>query len=201
MKLKDPRIDEQIKKQIQAYIDRENLADEDIKRIQDTLEIVLKIKKGSGVANPLEAQYFSAAPFLFGPNLVMKFSANPQAIAAASEIPDNPSENYLREAVSHTMNNDQDTIFDFMVQVRSDKGDLEVENASALWNEEDFPFIKVATITIAAPQQEISQPRNLEHCENQAFTPWHSLTAHQPIGSINRLRKTGIPGIGRSPPC
>ena len=119
----------------------------------------------------------------------MKFSANPQAIAAASEIPDNPSENYLREAVSHTMNNDQDTIFDFMVQVRSDKGDLEVENASALWNEEDFPFIKVATITIAAPQQEISQPRNLEHCENQTFTPWHSLTAHQPIGSINRLRK------------
>ena len=26
-------------------------------------------------------------------------------------------------------------------------------------------------------------------CERLVFTPWHSLAAHQPIGSINRLRK------------
>ena len=29
------------------------------------------------VANPLEAQYFSGAPFLFGKDRVMKFSAKP----------------------------------------------------------------------------------------------------------------------------
>lgn len=29
----------------------------------------------------------------------------------------------------------------------------------------------------------------VEACEEMAFTPWHALTAHQPLGGINRLRR------------
>ena len=51
-------------------------------------------------------------------------------------------------------------------------------------------FVKVAKITIPAPQSEVDSEENRAHCEKLAFTPWHSLVEHQPIGSINRLRKS-----------
>ncbi|MDH3914498.1 MAG: hypothetical protein OEU09_24750, partial [Rhodospirillales bacterium] len=47
----------------------------------------------------------------------------------------------------------------------------------------------VAKITIPAPQKNIDGPQQVERCEALAFTPWHSLADHQPLGSINRLRK------------
>jgi hypothetical protein len=79
--------------------------------------------------------------------------------------------------------------FDFMLQVRNDEGEMGIENASSLWDEDQFPFTKVAKISIIAPQVEIESDAEKAYCEALAFTPWHSLPEHQPIGSINRLRK------------
>ena len=78
--------------------------------------------------------------------------------------------------------------FDFMVQVRGGGNDLEIENASKAWDETKHHFDKVARITIVAPQ-DIDSAEQQAQCERLVFTPWHSLAAHQPIGSINRLRK------------
>jgi len=155
-----------------------------------TLELIKGIGgiQATPVANPLEVQYFGAAPFLFGPDRVMKFSAKPSAGVKPQIVLENPSpsENYLREALLKTMSGDEDICFDFMVQVRGKEDGLNIENASTVW---DFPFVKVAKITIPAPQKDIDSPSGVEHCENLVFTPWHSLAEHQPLGSINRLRR------------
>ncbi|MFH0344300.1 MAG: catalase family protein [Chromatiales bacterium] len=171
---------------------------EDLQRIKRTGQLVEKIQ-ATPVANPLEVQYFGAAPFLFGPDRVMKFSAKPSAGLKPQRLPDeNPSENYLREALIKTMSGDEDICFDFMVQVRGKEDGLnkeDIENASTVWpetgekGETKFPFVKVAKITIPAPQNDINSQSGVEHCENLVFTPWHSLADHQPLGSINRLRK------------
>lgn len=188
LKIKDPRISEQQKQAILDYIAAENLSQEDIRRILETFKIVQQIK-ASAISNPLYVQYFSAAPFLFGPRQVMKFSAKPSGESTVSELPENPADNYLQDALIEAMSNDKDVSFDFMVQIRSGGNDLGIENASSLWDESKYPFIKLAKIIIPAPQAEIDAVENLEHCENLIFTPWHSLVEHQPIGSINRLRK------------
>jgi len=170
-----------------------------------TRKETLRLNRGPGgilataVANPLEVQYFGAAPFLFGPDRVMKFSATPSAGEKPQILPKNPSDNYLREALLKTMSGDEDICFDFMVQVRGKEDGLNIEkvpedrlnieNASSVWVESKFPFVKVAKITIPAPQNDIDSPSGREHCENLVFTPWHSLADHQPLGSINRLRK------------
>ena len=39
---------------------------------------------------------------------------------------------------------------------------------------------------IPRPPDEAGQ---IERCEALVFTPWHCLADHQPLGSINRLRK------------
>jgi len=126
----------------------------------------------------------------------MKFSAIPSAEVPPTEIPKNPSDNYLREVLSETMNRNEPLYFDFMLQVRPNNvndplgmGLLDLDNASSVWEERDYPFVKVAKITIPAPQPEVDSAENKAYCEKLALTPWHSLVEHQPIGSINRLRK------------
>lgn len=161
------------------------------KRILKSAEIAKGIKNTpeSEDANPLEIQYFSAAPFLFGEDRAMKFSAKPVIEGKTTQFPEQPNDNYLREALAATMNKDQDIIFIFMVQVRPCGDHLEIENASSVWDEAKFKFREVAQIVIPSQQNNLFTPEQLESCEKLEYTPWHSLTDHQPIGSINRLRK------------
>ncbi len=189
LQLQNPAITEEQRRAIQAYIEAENISAEAIQRIAASAQIVGQIQS-TPVANSLGIQYFSAAPFLFGTDRVMKFSAKPVAVVPPTEVPNPPPDNYLRDVLTETMSRNEDLHFDFMLQVRSEGDDLGIENASSEWKESDYPFFSVAKITIPRPQPEVNSEENKAHCENLAFTPWHSLVEHQPIGSINRLRKS-----------
>jgi hypothetical protein len=142
--------------------------------------------------SPTDNQYFSAAPFLFGPNSVMKYSAKPVS-PPSTEVRDVSDPNYLRHALLKQLTgpNAKEIVFEFKLQIRprSDfvgKVETEIEDACFEWPESKYPFVSVATITIP-PQDFDSDERKLQ-CENLVFTPWHGLTEHQPIGGINRLR-------------
>jgi hypothetical protein len=191
LQLQNPNITEEQKRRILAYMEAEDISEEDIKRIARSFNIIKNEIQTADIGNPLGVQYFSAAPFLFGPDRVMKFSAMPCTEVPPVHSPSNPRpENYLREALIETMGQNEALHFDFMVQVRNDGEDLGIEDATSKWDEREYPFIKVAKITITRPQAEIDFEENKAHCEKLAFTPWHSLVEHQPIGSINRLRKS-----------
>lgn len=193
LQLQNPNITEEQRRGILAYMEAEDISEEDIKRIAKSFNIIKNDIQVTDVGNPLGIQYFSAAPFLFGPNRVMKFSAQPCAQVPPEKSPPKPRpDNYLRDALTETMNGNEDLQFDFMLQVRGERDDFGpdnelIENASSLWEDE---FVKVAKITISRPQPEVDSEENRAHCEKLAFTPWHSLVEHQPIGSINRLRKS-----------
>ena len=182
-------------KDIPAILDKLQNAPQDItetdKRILRSAQIVEGIQNTPETedANPLEIRYFSAAPFLFGENNAMKFSAAPINNGVTTEFPQQADKNYLREALETTMQGDQDIVFSFMVQVRPCSDEMDIENASSAWDESEFRFLEVAQITIPAQQNDVFTAQQLERCERLEYTPWHSLTAHQPIGSINRLRK------------
>jgi RoxA-like, cytochrome c-like/Cytochrome c len=138
------------------------------------------------LANPLESRYFSAAPFLFGKDRVMKFGVQP-GDTAQSAMPENPGPNYLREALIKHLRT-KPASFDFLVQVRAPgDSDLAIEDVTVEWKEAAVPFQKIARITI--PAQEFDSPESRAVCENLFFTPWHSIESHRPLGGINRLRK------------
>lgn len=138
------------------------------------------------VANPLETAFFSATPYKLG-NEAIKFGVVP-CTKGNSQIPKNPSRDYLREAMSNTLNG-QDACFNFMIQRR--KGsfkEMPVEDPTKAWSEEVSPYIPVAQITI--PRQQFESKKQMDFCENLSFTPWHSLAEHRPLGSTNRVRKS-----------
>ena len=56
------------------------------------------------------------------------------------------------------------------------------------WPSEEASYVNVARITIKVPQSPDNNEA-VEHCEMLAFSPWHSLADHQPLGGINRLRR------------
>ena len=184
-----------------AFVERADWTDEDRDNLKKTFKS-LKLIKSKTVRNPLEVQYFAAAPSSFGKDRVMKFSATPCG-GEKPQIPFNaPGEvtpNYLHEALASTVSQGKNVCFDLNIQiktvdqVKSDRqkvdradGDL-IEDATRNW--ENTAFLKVAKITIPTPQTvDLADPMQ-QDCKAQAFNPWHSLAEHQPLGGINRLRR------------
>jgi hypothetical protein len=134
--------------------------------------------------NLLELRFWSTTPYRFG-SRVVKYSAKPHQ-AKVTRIPQNPSENHLREAMKQSLAG-QDAYFDFMVQFQTDPRQMPVEDPRVRWNEEVSPFRKVATIRI--PAQVFDTEERMKIAENLSFNPWHSLPEHRPLGSINRARR------------
>jgi len=136
------------------------------------------------VANPLTARFWSSVPFKHGPAAI-KYSATP----CDGEQKGKPaaSPNFLREAMVAYLS-ERDACFDFAVQFQTDPVKMPIEDPSIDWDERASPFVKVAKIRI--PRQVFDSERQNEYAENLSFTPWHCLPEHQPLGGVNRIRKT-----------
>jgi hypothetical protein len=135
------------------------------------------------MTNPVSSSYFSAAPFLFGPDRVMKFAVMPSPGTPDAPLPSSLDKDYLRDALAERLRNDAAS-FDFAVQVRPPSPEAHVEDVTMPWA--DVPFQSVATIAI--PKQEIDDPDADSRGESLFWTPWHALPEHRPVGGINRLR-------------
>jgi hypothetical protein len=171
---------------------------QDLIDLTQTLNIVLTKIQTRTVRNPLQAQYFGAAPFKFGPERVMKYSAAPVPATPQPDFAAQPSENYLGEALAQTMQESGPVTFDFKILVRDQEADfgpdqLLIESATTTWDTADKKEVdaygNVARLIIRTPQQTTIDVAKAA-CEKLAFTPWHSLAAHQPVGGINRLRRS-----------
>ena len=100
----------------------EGFSEEDGKRTLHSFKIVQKIQQQT-VRNPLQVQYFSAAPFRYGPDRVMKFSVAP----LEGEVPQakfSPQEitaldpNYLAQALKNTLTQGKEIRLSFSAWAR-----------------------------------------------------------------------------------
>jgi hypothetical protein len=139
----------------------------------------------SRIGNPLTVRYWSTVPFRLGDTphkQAVKYSVVPHA--GEVPVPNRATPGFLREAMIAYLSA-RDATFDFLVQPRFSPA-MSVEDSRVEWKEADAPFHKVATITI--PKQEFANPERDALAENLAFSPWHALPQHRPIGGVNRTR-------------
>ena len=173
----------------------EGFSPEDIAGTVQSFKVVEKIQQKT-VRNPLEVQYFSASPFRYGPDRVMKFSVAP----VDGEVPqpefsqeetDALDADYLAQALKNTLKQHKKIRLSFKVQLVT-ASQLEgrnkemIENAAIGWSEQEFPLVEVAQIVIHSASK---NEQLVDACKSLRFTPWHALAAHEPLGGINRLRK------------
>ena len=154
LRAQDPTLSAPDREAILKYIKDEHIGADAIGRILDTKKIINGIQ-ATPVANPLGIQYFSAAPFLFGPDRVMKFSARPCAEVQPTTMPGTstgrlPARGSLpgHAAVRHR----RVRLHGAGAWRRGGFGHRERVDG---WDETTHPFVKVATIAIVAPQRDI----------------------------------------------
>lgn len=156
------------------------------------LETPAAIKTLGGAPNsePLGDTYFSATPFRYGDHIA-KFSLVPVAPAMTAltgkEIDVDGRDNAVREDVRAEMRA-FDAVWEFRVQLCRDLEKQPVEDPTVEWDEDDAPFVRVATVTARA-QDSWSDAHVRKINEETRFSVWTGIADHQPLGNINRARK------------
>ncbi|RYG70760.1 catalase [bacterium] len=132
--------------------------------------------------------FFSMAAHRYG-DYIAKVNATPYSASVlplAGQHIDTSDPSTLRNLVVEFFSQNS-AEYELGIQLCTDLEKMPVEDASVEWDENASPYVPVAKIVI--PQQEAYTPaRRVFADEKLSFTPWHTLPAHRPLGSIQRVR-------------
>lgn len=144
---------------------------------------------GAPNVDPLGETYYSVTPFRYG-DYIAKFSVAPVAPAltalTGNEIDASGRPDAIRETVQSEMDGIEG-VWEFRVQLCRDLERQPVEDPTVEWDEAEAPFQRVGLITVR-PQDSWDAGRVQEVDEEMRFSIWTGLSAHQPLGNINRAR-------------
>ena len=145
---------------------------------------------GQAETHILGETFYSQVPFLYG-DYVAKISVAP--IFDLSTLKDAPLDangnpNALRTAVAEHFAT-KGGEWEVRVQLCTDLTTMPIEDASVAWPEEASPYITVARLAVK-PQPSWDPAAIAAIDEGLAFSPWHGLAAHRPLGGVNRARNT-----------
>jgi len=149
----------------------------------------LKGLGGEPQRHPLGETFFSQVPFLYGPHIA-KFSLAPvsPALLALEGAALDSEPDAQREAVTAFLA-DLDAPVEWALRVQLCRGleAMPVEDASVEWPQDASPFLPVARLIV--PPQTGWAADSAAREDALAFSPWHALAAHRPLGAINRARR------------
>jgi hypothetical protein len=133
--------------------------------------------------------FYSQAPILYG-DYIAKFCLAPTGdLAALKDVAidagDDPDA--LRDAVAVYFATQGGT-WELRVQLCTDLATMPIEDSSVEWSQAASPYVVVAFLTVDA-QASWSDANVKSIEEGMAFSPWHGIAAHRPLGSVMRARK------------
>lgn len=150
----------------------------------------LKSLGGHPKTHILGETFSTVVPFLYGPYFA-KLEVVPVAPALTAltdqpvDLDDKPDG--LREAVSDFFAT-QGGAWEVRIQLATDLDKMPIEDASKQWPEDLSPFVTVARIEVPAqPSWNAESVKTID--DAMAFSPWHGLQAHRPLGGVMRVRK------------
>lgn len=145
---------------------------------------------GHPLTHPLGETYYSQTPFRFG-EYIAKWAVapvSPDLLAvhgAGLNITDAPDG--LRNAV-RSFFEFHGAEWELRVQLCTDLEAMPIEDSQTQWPQERSAYKAVARILV--PAQPSWDPAEASAMEARLFfSPWNGLSAHRPLGSINRLRR------------
>ncbi|MDI9274747.1 catalase family protein [Stenotrophomonas sp. PFBMAA-4] len=145
---------------------------------------------GEPQTHPMGETFFSQVPFRFGP-YVAKFCLRPVSatLQSLSGAPVENSEDSQRDAIQDALASGRtELVWELCAQLCRDEQTMPIEDASVEWPQEQSPFIAVATLHVP-PQVSWDDAESPGIEDRLAFSPWHALQAHRPLGALNRARR------------
>lgn len=104
-------------------------------------------------------------------------------------VPPGSSNDFLREDFERRSSS-QTVCADLFVQLQRDPARESIEDGSVEWS---TPFTRVGRLVIEPSNDQAETERGERECEDFAFWPWHTLTAHRPLGNMMRARRVVMP--------
>jgi hypothetical protein len=138
--------------------------------------------------NILGETFYSGAAIRFG-DYIARLSMAPvsDSVRKLTGLPAHNEENEMHDFVVDFFKKNT-AEYELRAQLGKDLRHTPVENADVEWLDEISPQQPLARITL--PQQQADSPaRRAYGDEILSFDPWRCLAAHQPLGSIMRLRR------------
>jgi hypothetical protein len=132
--------------------------------------------------------FFSQSAYTHGP-YVAKYRLHPitETQTALSSVkpsgPDDLAPMIAQYFTSHPAR------YSFDVQMCRDLSKQSVEDTQKEWKESDTPWETVAELELPVGQDTGSDARRVFWEDHMGIGPFEGLKAHQPLGSVNRLRK------------
>lgn len=150
----------------------------------------LKSLGGHPQTHILGESFSTVVPFLYGPYYaklaLVPVSASLTALTDQHvDFGDNPDG--LRAAVSDYFAEHGGT-WEIRIQLATDLEKMPIEDASVQWPEDLSPYVPVARVEVPA-QSAWDSEKVREIDDGMAFSPWHGLAAHRPLGGVMRVRK------------
>lgn len=145
---------------------------------------------GEPQTHPMGETFFSQVPFRFGP-YVAKFCLRPVSttLQSLNGAPVENSEDSQRDAIQEALASGRaELVWELCAQLCRDEQTMPIEDASVEWPQEQSPFIAVATLHVP-PQVSWDDAESPGIEDRLAFSPWHALQAHRPLGALNRARR------------
>lgn len=150
----------------------------------------LKTMGGQPQTHPLADAYYSQAPLRYGQYMV-KLAAVPTAQAMTRLEGETLKLLGAPDGLRHALRDyfaEHGAEWELRVQLCTNLESMPIEDASVIWPEDESPYITVGRITVPS-QASWSEARSTAVDDRMAFSPWHGLAAHRPLGSVMRVRK------------
>ncbi len=164
--------------------------------VEAALEVVggqsatLKTLGGAKPVHPLGETYYSQTPLRYGEYIakVALFPVSPSLTRLTGDMVDITARpDALREVVREELI-EHGGEWELRVQLNTDLEAMPIEDATAIWDESDSPFVTVATLTV---EPQLSWEHGVTDRTDDAlsYSIWNGIAAHQPLGGVNRARK------------
>ena len=151
---------------------------------------LLKGLGGHPETHVLGESFFSAAPIRYGDH-VAKIGVRPLSPAlkalTGAKVDLHGKPDGLREAVRDYFAG-QAGEWEVVAQLCTDTDEMPIEDSHKAWPEDRSAYLPVARLVVP-PQDAWSEAGGTTVNDALSFSPWHGLAAHQPLGSIMRVRK------------
>jgi hypothetical protein len=149
--------------------------------------ILLRALAAPGV-HILGETFHSMAPLRFG-EFIAKLRAVPlsESVRRLTGTAADDSESALSDRVVAFFRAEA-AEYELCAQLCTDPRRMPIEDASVEWPDRDSPPQPVARLMLP-PQEAFSPARRVYADDSLSFTPWRTLDAHRPLGSIMRLRR------------
>jgi len=129
----------------------------------------------------LDATYWSVLPYKLGEDAFVKYQLVPEA-PLNTGLSD--QSDYLADDLARRLRKDS-VRFKFMLQIRTDPETMPLDKAMTEWPEVEMHH----AATLVLERQDVLQEGQAAYGQQLSFNPWHSLPAHQPVGSLSDARK------------